>query len=200
MTEQIETTVTRHINDYFIGVADLSTIPESLRPEFIIESKDHLKAFVSANEILKNKKLTWIWMQEAPWAAEFRDKIESGTIATLTEAKKEAGLYYKQYSDSYKGGQATKQTGGRFKRTRYPSETEADYRVRLAARKIFCPSRIISFKEQVQDILNLDEQALDHQFEAERDDIENILSDQMSNVDTKSKQAALIALLASKLV
>ena len=199
LTEQIETTVTRHINNYYVGVQDLSTIPASLRPQFTIQSTDQLKSYISSNEILRNKKLSWLWRQDTPWAQEFKDKVNSETITTLTEAKQEAVIYYKKYSDSYQGDRATKVRGGSSKRTRILSESESDYRTRLAARKILCPANIMTFREQVEGILDLEVEALDAHFDAQRDAIENLFPGQMSNIDIISKQAAIIALLASKL-
>ena len=198
VAEQIEITVTRHVNSYYVGVQDLSTIHISLRPEFPILTEIELKSFISGNEILRNKKLAWLWRQETLWAEEFKEKVHSGRITTMTKAKDQASNYFSHYCETYKEARATKQNGGNLKRTRKADETEKEYRTKLAAKEILNPAKLFSFREKVLQILNLEEDALDVQHEAEKNNIKNIYPGEESNCNS-SKRADLVGLLASRL-
>ena len=197
VAEQVEITVTRHINNYYMNHQEsLDTIHASLRPEFIVKSMSELKLYISKNEMLRNKKLAWIWKLDTPFAADFKSKVNSGLIPTLTEAKTQASRLYSEHSETYQADRATKERGGNVKKTR--SGTEQEYRLGLAAKKILCPLKIVGFQEEVQQILDLEEEALDVQYAASYYEIRTLFPNEIDET-TSFKQSALIAVLATKL-
>ncbi len=197
VAEQIETTVTRHINNYYMNHQEsLDTIHASLRPEFIVQSMSELKRYISANEMLRNKKLAWVWKSDTPFAADFKAKVNSGLIPTLSEAKTEASRVYREHSDTYQADRATKEKGGNVKKTR--SGTEQEYRISLAAKKILCPLKIVGFQEEVQQIIDLEEEALDVQYAAHYYEIRKLFPNEIDET-TSFKRSSLIAILATKL-
>ena len=151
-----------------------------------------LKSYISVNEMLRNKKLAWIWKLDTPFAADFK----SGLIPTLTEAKTQASRLYSEHSETYQADRATKERGGNVKKTR--SGTEQEYRLGLAAKKILCPLKIVGFQEEVQQILDLEEEALDVQYAASYYEIRTLFPNEIDET-TSFKQSALIAVLATKL-
>ena len=202
IADQIQITSTRFINNFYAGIKaeDLATIHHTLRPEIPIRDDDHLKTIISKPELLKIKKLSWVWSQDAHWATEFKDRVKSGQLSSLTKAKNEALDLYKTYCEDYDGSRATRAAGIYRKRSRTDEETNMEYRRKLAVQHILSPQKMIAFKDEVQTILSMEPEALEVQYLAKQRDIAKVVGDaSVFDVTVPSMQADLVTLLASHL-
>ena len=118
----------RHENNYVIGKTDedieemrrTQNLPEWVLPRFPLTDqhvKDHLK-----NEVLRNKKLAWVYRSTQEFSVEFRQRLAAGTIKSITDAKTEACTLYRDHHSAYDI-------------TRSPWFTSQDGRTHLATKK-----------------------------------------------------------------
>ena len=77
--------------------------------------------------------ILWIFLFFS-WATDFKDKLVSGEIPSLTKAKDIATVHWRNYSTQYDSKRAVQQptanpgTGHRMKRSRQDDETQYQYR------------------------------------------------------------------------
>jgi hypothetical protein len=107
--QKIQIKVERFDNGYFLN-KDIATIPadisEDVRPlRKVTESL--LDAFISKNEIVRDRKLSWIVKNlDQPYAAEFKNKFENNGFQSVCKAQDLAGELFKSHNPDYKAAQA----------------------------------------------------------------------------------------------
>jgi hypothetical protein len=183
LQEQINVTVARYNNNYFVDPEDLSQVLSIMRPTVQLKGNE-LKNYISSNEILRDKKLAWVWAQtDQPWNIEFKSKIINNQIKTLTKAKDEAAILY-HYHPDYSYHRATKLVGGAMMKSRLPQESDLRYRKRLAVKQCL-ESNVASLRNEIKEILQMTDDAIDVNHQAHHAEICKFMTTPSTSRDEK---------------